>query len=84
MGIGILVLTVFLIALGVIYLLMRLSCFLKKKYCATENRLCNLLELIMCESCRESCKNHKKLIVRAILFAAIIAATSGIVHYCAR
>ncbi len=83
-GIGIVVSIVFLIAFAVIYLLMKLSCFLKNKYCVGENKLCNIMDLLMCESCRESCKNHKKLIIRAILFSAIIALSSGIVHYCTR
>lgn len=81
MGIGIIV---FLISFLIIYPLMKLSCIFKKKYCLAENWLCDLLNLVMCESCREACSNHQKLIVRAVLFSAMIAIASTLVHYCAR
>ena len=51
MGIGLILTVVFAGACLVIYALMRLSCYLKKKYCQAENRLCELFGLIMCESC---------------------------------
>lgn len=81
MGIGILVTIVFGIAFGVIYTLMHLSCFLKRKYLRAESWIYKLLTFFMCESCKEACESHTKLIFRALLFSAIIAVAVGLTKY---
>lgn len=55
-----------------IYVLMLVVCYLKKKYCMAENYLCQIMLSVMCESCKESCTSHKKLIFRSLLFALIL------------
>lgn len=82
MGIGLVLTGVFGIAFFVIYGLMRLSCYLKKKYCQAEGRLCELLELVMCESCKESCRNHRKLLLRAVLFSVVVVVIFAIGYWC--
>ena len=64
----------FLVTYTVIYGLMHLSCWLKKKYCQGESALCKFLTMFMCESCKEACESHLKIVLRAALFAAIITA----------
>ena len=73
----------FLVAFAVIYGLMHLVCYLKKKYCQAENWLCKFFETFECVSCREACVNHLKLLIRAALFAFVVAATFTLA-YCIR
>jgi hypothetical protein len=81
MGIGILVTLVFTVAFLLIYGLMRLSCFLKRKYREAENFVFRALTFFMCESCREACENTTKLLIRAVMFAAVITAVIVITRY---
>ncbi|MGB7957268.1 MAG: hypothetical protein WCF77_00275 [Minisyncoccia bacterium] len=80
MGIGLIATLVALAVFGVIYGVLRFLCFVKKKYCEAENFICRFLGHIMCESCKESCDNHRRLLMRAILFTAVILAVMVIGH----
>lgn len=81
MGIGLLLALVFGVAFGTIYGLMRLSCLLKKEYLRAESWTYKLLTFFMCESCKEACESHTKLVFRALLFSAVIAAVVGLTKY---
>jgi hypothetical protein len=81
MGIGILITLVFAVAFLVIYGLMRLSCVLKRKYREAENFIFRALTFFMCASCREACESHTKLLIRAVMFAAVITAVVAITRY---
>ena len=71
----------FFVAFLCVYAFMRITCFLKKKYALVENKIWKFLLSLMCESCREACKDHKKLIVRAMLFSLVIAAVATATYY---
>ena len=82
MGIGIVVTAVFFTALAVIYGFMRLSCWLKKKYGEAENILFIAMTFFMCDSCRAACESHTKLVIRAVVFAALVTAVGfGIAYF---
>ena len=83
MGPFYLFLFVFLIAWLLVYGAMRLACYIKQKYCQAENVLCKVLETFECVSCRESCTNHLKLLIRSVLFALLLASVF-VAAYCMR
>ena len=77
----------FLIVFGVcwafIYGAMRLVCYVKRKYCQAENWLCKVFEQFECVSCREACMNHRRLFIRSVLFALVMASVF-MLAYCIR
>jgi hypothetical protein len=86
MGIGLVVTIIVVIVgfavFGIVYGILWLLCYLKKKYCEAETFMCRLLGRVMCESCKEACGDHRKLLLRAILVTVIILASLA-VGYCA-
>jgi len=74
---------VFVSSFVVLYILMQLSCYFKRHYCPPRNIICMIicgfLNMIMCDKCREGCTNHRKLVMRAIMFSILttIATLAG-------
>jgi len=80
MGIMFMFLIAFGISWAVIYGAMRLVCFIKRKYCQAENLLCKVFEQFECVSCREACMDHRRLFIRSVLFAVVIAGVFVVAH----
>jgi len=67
------------------YLLMRLACFIENRYRQTKNKTdlywieniaFRILLIFMCESCKESCEYHHKLVARAFVIALFVASVA--------
>ena len=76
-GIALLALVVFVI----VYVFMRVTCYLKKKYAKAENFVWQFITSLMCDSCREACESHKKLLIRAVKFSILITAVAAAGYY---
>ena len=78
---------------AITYSLMRLSCFIENRYTQTKNKAdlywieniaFHILLIFMCESCKESCEYHHKLVARSFaiaLFVALVALPTAYIIY---
>jgi len=78
MGLAVLIVVVFAAIVGLMYL----SCYLKRKYAQAEHWIYRALTFFMCESCKEACESHTKLLFRALLFTAVIVGVVAVTRYC--
>ena len=81
MGIGFVLTLLGLVIFAVVYSAFRLLCYLKKRYCDAETLVCRVLGYLMCESCRESCSDYRRLLVRAVIVTVAIL-TALVIGYC--
>ncbi len=72
MGLFFVTLYVFLGVWAAAYLFMRFACYLKAKEVKLEHWLLKLI-FDSCESCKEACKSHPKIIARSFLAAVAVA-----------
>lgn len=71
-----------------VYAFMRASCLIKERYAKLGgDKKLSWIEKIMldvlnfCDSCKEGCTNHKRLVRRAIFFAFVIALLLTIIYH---
>lgn len=84
MGLAVPFAVVFLVVFGFVYLYMILSCYVKRKFTDPNGWILKFFTQIMgmCESCRDACNDHKKMLTRALalsLFIAIVVAMT--IHF---
>jgi hypothetical protein len=71
----------FAVLFVLIYGFFHLSCYVKRRYKDAENWLYRILTSFMCESFREACEKPGKMVIRAIFFAAVLAAVLVVIMH---
>jgi hypothetical protein len=75
MGLALPLVIVFGFVFVIIYSYMLVSCYVRNKFTDPNSWILRFFTkvLMMCESCRDACNDHKKMLIRSLALSAFIA-----------